>query len=255
LDAIDIDVAFVPVLLGEPASDPYAAIAHGVGGWGTATPAAAASCPPSLMMPVLPQQFRPKDGIFWEAGNTGSFRAGWLAAINAPICQIAQIVTWSDFSESGQVQPCTDATLNANIGTGFYDLTAYYATWFATGTQPAISKDVLYWSHRRMALSAAHPSQSLAFKIVAPDVETDNIELVAFLTAPGNLFINGVSMAAPAGISVFTQPIAPGFPQFRLQRDGSDVFEFKSPVQIYGAAGSPAGVTDMTYWSGSHSNP
>jgi hypothetical protein len=256
LDAIDVDIAFIPVLLGGPASNPLAAVSHGLGGWGTATPAASSSAPPCMMMPVLTQQFRPKAACYWEAGNTGSFRAGWLAAINGG-AQYVQIVTWSDFSESGQVQPYTDATLATNIGTGFYDLTAYYAAWFATGTAPQITKDVLYWTHRRMPSNAARgniPGTTTpydAFTCVAPGTPTDNIELLAFLTAPGNLVINGASVAAQAGITAFTQPLTPGFPQFRLQRDGSDVFEFKSPVQIYAGNAIPNGVLDMTYWSGS----
>jgi hypothetical protein len=254
LNAQDIDVAFVPVLLGEPASDPYAAIAHGVGGWGTATPDAAKSCPPSFMMPVLPQQFRPDAQCFWEAGNTGSLRAGFLAAINAPMCQMIQLVTWNDYSESGQVSPCTDATLNPNIGTGFYDLLGYYITWFVTGVQPRITQDVAYWCYKPMLSTAAHANQLLPFKIVPPGIETANIELLAFLTAPATLMINGNATGAPAGITSFVAPMAPGFPQFKVQRDGSDVFEFKGPVQIYGPGGSPAKVTDLTYWSGSHSN-
>jgi Glycosyl hydrolase family 71 len=251
LNAKGIPVAFVPVLLGEPASDPYAAIAHGVGGWGTANVQAASTCPPAFMMPVLPQQFRPDAQIFWEAGNTGSLRAGFMAAINAAICQMIQLVTWNDFSESGQVSPCTNAVLTPNIGTGFYDLLAYYITWFVTGVQPPITQDVAYWCYKSMLSSAAHANQALPIKIVAPGIETANIELLAFLTAPATLMINGVGTLAPAGVTSFTQPMAPGFPQFNVQRDGSDVFEFKGPMPIYGPAGSPAQITDLTYSSGS----
>ena len=203
-----------------------------------------------MMMPVLPQQFRPKDQCFWEASNSASFRTGWVAAINGG-AQYVQIVTWSDFSESGQIQPCTDATLALNIGTGFYDMLAYYATWFATGSAPVITKDVLYWFYKRMSATAAHANQPSSFTPVGP-AEESNIELVAFLTQAGNLLINGVGTSAPAGVSSYKQPMKPGFPQFNLQRDGSDVFEFKGPVQIFGPGGSPAGVTDVTYWSGSH---
>lgn len=252
LDAADVDVAFIPLLLGEPSSNPLAAVSHGLGGWGTATPAAAAACPPCMMMPVLPQQFRPKSACFWEASNTATFRAGWLAAINGG-AQFVQIVTWSDFSESGQIQPCTDASLNLSIGNGFYDLTAYYATWFATGSPPLITKDVGYWCYKRMSATAAHANQLAMFSPVGA-AEESNIELLAFLSAPGTILINGARFLVPAGVTSLKSPMQPGFPQFNLQRDGSDVFEFKGPVQIYGPGGSPAGVTDVTYWSGSHSN-
>ena len=123
-----------------------------------------------------------------------------------------------------------------------------------------ITKDVLYWFHRRMSSSAAHPKQADAFNVVAgTPPEERNIECLAFLTAPGTLVINGQAQAVPAGINSMKAPMTPGFPQFKLQRNGSDVFEFKSPIQIYGPAGIPAGVTqgtlDMTYWGGSYSAP
>lgn len=257
LNAKGIYAAFVPVLLGEPSSNPLAAVSHGLGGWGTATPAAAASCPPSFMMPVMTQQFRPYAQVFWEASNFDAFVASWMAAINAPsVCEWVQIVTWSDFSESSQVEPCTDATLSTGVGSGFYDLTAYYATWFSTGVQPPITEDVLYWSYRPMPSTAAHANQADAFK-VNPNgggTEVNNIECLAFLTAPGTVLINGTPFMAAAGITSFKIPAVPGQPTMVLQRDGSDVFVGTCPVMIYGVAGSPTGTLDLTYASGSISN-
>jgi hypothetical protein len=258
LNAANISVAFVPILLGGANDagtlDP---ISFGVGAWGTAEPAPSAalqSCAAaahklglSYMLPILPQQFRPKSSVFWEAGNSVTFRDSWMSAINGGT-DFVQIVTWSDFSESGQIQPYTDATLALNIGTGFYDLNAYYATWFLTGVQPVITRDVLFWFYRRMQSTAAHANQN-AFTVVGP-AEESNIELLAFLTEPGTLLINGASLAAPAGITSFKVPTTPGFPAFALQRNGSNVFHGAGPVQIYGPAGSPAGTLDMTYWSG-----
>lgn len=257
LNAVDIDIAFLPVLLGSPTASPLDPVAVGTGGWGTATPLVALS-PAGFMPPVLTQQFRPKDSIFWECSASQTFRNGWMAAILGKAAQYVQLITWSDFSESGQVQPYTDATLDPSIGTAFYDLTGYYATWFVTGVQPAITKDVLYWFHRRMNSTAAHAKQAKNFTVVGTPAEERNIELLAFLTAPGVLLINGQAQVANAGINTMKAPMAAGNPQFKLQRNGSDVFEFKSPITIYGSAGIPSGVTqgtlDLTYWGGSHSN-
>jgi len=74
-------------------------------------------------------------------------------------------------------------------------------------------------------------------------------------SAPGTFSIGGRSFTqdAPAGISSFKVPTAPGNPQFALSRNGADIFSFQGPVQIYGASGLPSGVIDMTYWSGSAS--
>jgi hypothetical protein len=51
----------------------------------------------------------------------------------------------------------------------------------------------------------------------------------------------------------FNVPSQAGTPLFTLSRNGVDVFSFKGGVQIYGAAGLPSGVQDLTYWNGSAS--
>lgn len=261
LNIQNISVAFIPIL---PSSGqtpgPLAPASYGVGGWGTNTPgpSAALTAAPAhgvgviYMLPVGPQQCRPKASIFWEASNSVSFRNAWTAAI-ATGADLIQCVTWSDFSESSQVCPYTDATLNPSIGTGFYDLTAYYATWFATGIQPPITQDVLYWFHRRMTASAAHPNQvnGMTPVLAGGPPEEDNIEVVAFLTAPGTVLINATPFACAAGITSVKVPLAAGIPRFTLQRNGSNVFSAAGPLQIYGPAGLPSGLLDMTYWNGS----
>jgi hypothetical protein len=262
LNAAAIDIALWPVFLGAPndagALNP---VAYGVGAWGTAIPSAAAALPAGVaaanaeglryLLPVLPQQFRPKSQIFWESSNSVAFRNAWMSAIQGGAAAV-QVITWSDFSESGQIQPYTDATLALNIGTGFYDLNAYYASWYATGIQPTITQEVLYWFYRRMASTAAHPNQMDNFTCF--ETEESNIELVAFLMEPGTLSINGTTMAAPAGITSFKVPTTPGNPAFSLERNGSNVLAFSGPITIYGPAGSPAGTLDLTYWSGSQAD-
>lgn len=253
LNAQNVDVAFIPILLGSPTVSPFPSISLGVGGWGTATPNVALS-PASYMTPILPQQFRPKSQVFWEASNFDTFRNSWASAIAGALTgatEYAQVITWSDFSESGQIQPYTDASLSLGIGTGFYDLNAYYATWFMSGVQPEITKDVLYWCYKRMNSKVAHVSQVDNFSLAAgSQTEVNNIECLAFLTEPGVLVINGKTMNAPAGITSFKIPATPGNPTFALQRNGSDVEQGVGPVTIYGPEGSPAGTLDLTYWSG-----
>jgi hypothetical protein len=240
-------------------------LSYGYADWGTATARAAEAMQgdPELahkngkiyMMPVDPQQYRPKGSIYWEAGNSAAFRNGWMSAINGNADWV-QIVTWSDFSESSQIEPYTDASLRPDIGTGFYDLNAFYATWFLTGKQPTISHDVLYYFYRREATNATAAAQSAPNKIMNSSPE-DNIELLAFLTAPGELRItiagHSFTQHAPAGITSFKVPSAPGVPAFSLSRSGAPVFSFQGPIQIFGTAGLPTGVIDMTYWSGSGS--
>jgi hypothetical protein len=262
-----IDIAFVPTFLGwgRQASG-FAAISHGFSDWGTATasvsdrmkndPAVAhGSYGKIFMMPVDPQQYRPKDSDYWEAGNSAAFRNAWTSSIDGNADWV-QLVTWSDFSESSEIEPYTDATLRRDIGTGFYDLNAFYAAWYLLGKQPLVTHDVLYYFYRREPTNAASPSQSAPNKIVNSSPE-DDIELLAFLTAPGviSISIGGQSFTqnAPAGITSFKVPTQPGYPVFSLTRNGAPVFSFQGPIQIYGQGGLPSGVIDMTYWSGSAS--
>jgi Glycosyl hydrolase family 71 len=265
LKAKGISVAFVPVFLSWQGSvEAFAPISYGISDWGTATAASAGvmQADPDIvqsaygkifMMPIDPQQFRPKDFAYWEAGNSASFRNGWMSAINGDADWV-QLVTWNDFSESSQISPYTDATLRRDIGTGYYDMNAFYAAWFLTGQKPAITHDVLYYFYRREPSTAAGPAQSQLDKIVTGTAEND-IELVAFLTAPGTLKITiggkTYTQNAAAGIASFKVPAQPGVPLFTLSRSGTDVFSFVGGVQIYGSSGIPSGVQDLTYWSGS----
>jgi hypothetical protein len=170
-----------------------------------------------------------------------------------------QLVTWSDFSESSEVEPYTDATLATDIGTGFYDLDAYYASWFLTGQAPLITHDVLYYFYRREPAGAAAPAQAQPTTVVLAGggPAEDNIELLAFLTTPGTLEISIGTQTSkkdvPAGLSSFTVPLVAGTPQFALSRGGTEVFSFAGKVAIHGSGGLDSGTLDLTYWSGSAS--
>ena len=122
-------MAFVPTFLGWSSyASAFASMSYGFGDWGTATgPAASAmlKLPETVhstydkifMMPVGSQQYRPKDFVYEEAGNSAAFRNAWTSAIQGDSDWI-QLVTWSDFSESSEIQPYTDSTLATDIGTG-----------------------------------------------------------------------------------------------------------------------------------------
>jgi hypothetical protein len=261
-----IQVAFVPTFVSWPATPSAWQFSYGLANWGSATPSGAIGMQGNaemvhntlnriFMAPVDPQQYRAKDFVFWEPSNSVSFRDGWTSAIQGDSDWV-QLVTWNDFSESSSVQPYTDATLNRGIGTGYYNLMGYYASWFLTGQQPKITHDVLYYFYRREPTNAAGPDQSKLNAIVTGSAE-NNIELLAFLTSPGVLKITiggkTVTQNAAAGLVSFKTPIAAGTPVFTLTRNGVDVFSVKGSVQIYGSTGLPSGIQDLTYWSGSGS--
>jgi len=265
LSAQGIQIALVPTFLGwAGAADAFSAISYGYSDWGSATVSGAIALEgdPAIvhstykkifMMPVDPQQYRPKDFIYWEAGNSAALRQAWTGSIQGDADWV-QAVTWNDFSESSTIEPVTDATLQRNIGTGFYNLTGYYASWFLTGQQPTITHDVLYYFYRREPVAGAAKGQSQLATLYT-GVADNGIELLGFLTSPGVLKITiggkTYTQNAAAGIVSFSIPSQPGTPLFTLSRGGSDVFSFQGGVEIYGPSGLPSTVEDLTYWSGS----
>jgi hypothetical protein len=265
LSAQGIQIALVPTFLGWAGeASAFSAFSYGFSDWGSATvdgadaleggPAIVHSTYKKIfMMPVDPQQYRPKDFLYWEAGNSAALREAWNDSIQGDADWV-QLVTWNDFSESSPIQPVTDATLQRNIGTGFYNLTGYFASWFLTGQQPTITHDVLYYFYRREPVTGAASGQSQLATVYSGTAE-NSIELLAFLTSPGvlKITIGGTTYTqnAAAGIASFKIASQPGTPVFTLSRGGSDVFSFQGGVQIYGPSGLPSTVQDLTYWSGS----
>jgi hypothetical protein len=265
LNTAGIKTAFVPTFLGwNIYATSFEPFSYGYADWGTATVSGSSyflGTPLAIqsnygkifMMPAGPQQYRPKDFIYWEAGNSGAFRAAWTSAIQGSAAWVQQ-VTWNDFSESSEVEPYTDTTLNRRIGTGFYDLAGYYASWFLTGKQPQITHDVLYYFYRREPTTASASAQA-QIDTARSSTPADQIEVLSFLTTPGvvKIEINGQTYTqnAPAGLSSYKVASQPGTPIFTLARGGTDVFSFAGDVEIYGESGLPSGVMDLTYWSGS----
>jgi hypothetical protein len=246
LTAQGIHIAFVPTFLGWSATaDIFAPFSYGFADWGSATVggSSAQQGDPEIahktydkifMMPVGPQQYRPKASLYWEAANSGAFRDAWTSSIQGDADWI-QLVTWNDFTETSAISQTTDATLQRTIGTGFYNLTGYYASWFLTGEQPKITHDVLYYFYRREATTAASPAQTDRVTIATGDAQ-NSIELLAFLTSPGVLKIaiggKTYTQNAAAGVVSFKVPSQAGTPLFTLSRSGADVFSFPRASRI-----------------------
>ncbi|MBI3631033.1 MAG: hypothetical protein HY221_01735 [Candidatus Sungbacteria bacterium] len=200
------------------------------------------------------QGYRPKYYIYWESEGSTAYRNGWIGAI-AGSANWVQLTTWNDFSESTQVAPYTDKSGTA--GTGYFNLTGYYSSWFLTGTPPPITHDVLYYFHRKESVNAPAPRAGQRTTLVQGAAGWDNIELLGFLTAPGRLSIrigqHTYTKDVGAGVQSFVAPIEQGTPHFSLIRNGAEVISFDSDTAIAGSAGLPDGYADLTFWSGSAS--
>jgi hypothetical protein len=202
------------------------------------------------MAPIRPQDFRPKDFVYWEAQNSALYRAMWQQAMQDQAAWV-QLITWNDYGEASEIEPSTGTQR------GFYDLTAYYATWFKMGTPPPIARDVLYYFHRIHATTVRPDltKQSRVFQKLGSAPPADSIELLAFLTEPGVLEIEinnqRYTRSAAAGVTSFSVPLANGTPRFRLYRSGQTVLDFASAFQVR----DRITYQDLLYRGGSSNRP
>jgi hypothetical protein len=198
--------------------------------------------------PVWPQDFRPKGEWYAEASNSELFRQSWEQAIHMNV-EAINVITWNDYSEGSEIQPST------GIQYAFYDLAAYYAAWYKTGAKPGIKRDVLYYFHRIEPSGGPTfgTKQKRPFVLKFSGKPENDIELVAFLGAPGRIFIqtgNGiVSKDVPAGVNTLRAPLAPGRPSFGLARDGKSVLNFTSAFEVRRSSD----FQDLLYHGGSSS--
>ncbi len=211
---------------------------YGTSSWGTRTPSGASGllvAPEQAhdlgllwMSPVSPQDMRPKNLTAWEAEGSAAIRAQWEATIQGGADWV-QLITWNDYSEHSHVSP------SAQTGYGFYDLSGYYLTWFKMGSPPPIVRDRLYYFHRSHDMSAL-PDASLqtggVFTARGEGEFKNEVELVAFLTAPSSLEIEiagkVTAIEVGAGLQTLRAPLLEGTPVFRIIRNGKKLEELTS---------------------------
>lgn len=252
-----IDIAFVPLFQSWKNYAPeFAPISYGMSDWGwrsvnsqsswSYVPAQAQAYGPIWMMPVAPQDMRPKSQTYSEAGNSGEYRVMWENAIMGGADWV-QLITWNDYSEHTCIEPSTGTQYS------FYDLTAYYTTWFKTGVKPEIKRDVLYYFYRKHATTAPHQQVMPFARAAGTDAPLNEIELLAFLVQPGTLeiVIDGKisKKDVPAGMSSFKIPMHSGRPVFYLIRNG------KAEITLPGAftIKDKTDYQNLLYYGGSNS--
>jgi hypothetical protein len=175
-----------------------------------------------VVFPIVEQDVRTRGCELWESCGSATLTGLWDTAI-ADQADWTFLISWSDFSEQA-MQPSTC------IGFAPYDLNAYYTQWFKTGKQPAIVRDTLYYFYRKNHTDV-DPGKGVKWSFRRDGAAPANeIELLAFLAAPGTLRItvNGSvhEMAAPKGITSFKVPLPKDVafvPEFALLRDGKPV--------------------------------
>jgi len=221
-------IAFLPQFNSYGKLEDFATISYGMAHWGPRTLREydwlarvrrfeGMKC----VFPIVEQDVRTRGCELFESSNSETLRHLWRLAIDGP-ADWAFIDTWSDFTEQA-MEPST------GIGFAPYDLNAYYTQWFKTGAQPKIVRDRLYYFYRKQHTDAEQ-AKGAKWKFRDGGAAGNEIELLAFLTAPGTLTIEAAEqtyrMEAPAGITSFKAPLPKGVafvPRFTLARDGQTI--------------------------------
>lgn len=230
----------------------FADVAYGMAHWGPRTPRdsynwfdAARPYAKVLGYPIVSQDVRTRGAGLEEAQNSLTQRKLWMDAINKQV-DWAIINTWTDYTEQAQM-PSTA------IGFTCYDLNAYYAQWFKTGKQPTITKDVLYYIHRRQHTDAPQ-LHGVRWKFGRETTSPLNdIELLAFLKEPGTLVVkidgHEYRQKAEAGITSFLVPLPKDkrfVPYFAVEHDGRETLGGFGRYTVYEKVDFP----NLLYHSG-----
>ncbi len=187
-------------------------------------------------VPIVMQDIRTRGSHLYESQNTALLRGLWDQAI-ADKADWTILNTWSDYSEQAMA-PST------HIGFAPYDLNAYYTQWFKTGKKPEIIQDRLYYCYRRNHFDVKQ-NKGVKWRVTRGKAHND-IELVAFLKAPGRLSIriDGklYTKDAPAGITSFKVPMPKDktfVPEFALLRNGKTVLSARGRYTVLGEVEYP----------------
>jgi hypothetical protein len=231
-------VFFAPTFLDPAAYDTFTALTSGASLWagndyraysGGSLDALSADCLADgkvFFSSVWPQDHRAPVSDYWEARGSRTATVGWQFAIEKqPGFVVMQ--TWNDYAEGHHWQPSWRTQY------AYADLARYYSEWYKTGIQPTITRDVLYYFHRIERTDAAgtgalQTADRFANRVLGEGETFNEIELLAFLTAPGILEINGQQQEVGAGIQTFRIPWEAGKPTFGLIRSGSTVISMTS---------------------------
>lgn len=251
-----VKAAFVAVFLDSSEANlrSFAPFTYAASNWGKRSPDSvrAASDRTSIatelgmkwIEPIGVQDVRPKSGIYAEAANTETLRGSWQRAI-ANDADFAQLITWNDYSEG------TSFARSQTHGTAFLDLSAYYASWFKTGSAPKLTGDELILTNRAQFSSAVAQlppvrlSATLGSNLTKP---RDQVEVVSILSKPATVTVKVGSAThvydAPAGVTARTFALQTGKVSVSASRSGTS---FASATSAGSVVAAPR-VTNLLYW-------
>jgi hypothetical protein len=248
----NVPVSFAGILLGpgQTAIAKYAPIADYLGNWSIGADPAMLRC--STNTAGRAAEWARAAGCGWigtshtqinvpytshyfdEAANSEALRESWRKIFRQQADHV-QCVTWCDFSEGGQLTP------SVAKGWSQYAITAYYIERYKTGTFPAITKDVLFLSHRNQPLTGAtyQSGQTELMTQAQRSAMTplrDRVEALTYLTAPATVRVrigsSSYTYDAPAGEYAKTFPNALGTVSGSFSRNGIVKGSVTSPFRV-----------------------
>lgn len=164
----------------------------------------------------------------------------WENAIRLRIPWV-ELVTWNDWGEASYLAPFGDPgetrLWNGHWGplpshTGYLEASRHFIAWFKQGTEPAVTRDELFYFYRPHPKSLEGVVKPGDGKLGRPSGAgrlRDAIYVTAQMTAPARLSVNCGDMEETfdlaAGVHHVRAPFAPGRPRFRLERDGHTLID------------------------------
>ena len=240
-------VALVPLFQDETKwAKSFAPISYGMSNWGGRSPAVnpvdrSVGTPifraeqvrargKLWMQTVSVQDERPYQAMYSEADNTQNLRNTWQIARDSG-SEWVQVATWNDYAEGTAISP------SMHHGRAYLDLVSYYATWFKTGVEPPVARDMVYLTHRTQPYSArpTYPETSL-MQITAGSPASDLVEALTFLTAPATVTVTvggeTTTCDLPAGVNACDAPLRAGRVSVHVTRGATNVASVTSPFVV-----------------------
>lgn len=159
---------------------------------------------------VRPQDCRPNQSAWWEAGGLDILYNCWMAAIDGD-AEWMQLVTLDDFAEGTQFAPTEGS------GYAWLDLNAYFLQRFKLGAWPTIERDALYLIHRKQFITGASYSFTASDLMPATPSASgstaarDEIDCVIFAAE------NNTTVAVKVnGVTAEQQTFSRGFHQLKV---------------------------------------
>ncbi|WP_273949885.1 endo-1,3-alpha-glucanase family glycosylhydrolase [Curvibacter cyanobacteriorum] len=189
--------------------------------------------------PVSPQDSRPKDKIYWEAGGGQLFLSSFAAADQISNSWI-HLITWNDYGENTQIAP--------SCKTG-YAFLSYLKAW-----KLKTSSDELIYFHRPNFVSD-YDEKTGWRKMVLSSTASNAIGVFLNVEEKSTLVVeintSRYYFSSTPGGNYFSIPMQTGNPNFKVFRDTGPVISLASSCRI----GREGFDRDYGYCAGSSLNP